>query len=34
VPTITGTGWITGFAQYVVDTTDPFPNGWTVGDIW
>jgi proline racemase len=34
VPTITGTAWITGFAQYVVDPTDPFPNGWTVGDIW
>ena len=34
VPTITGTGWITGFANYVVDPTDPFPNGWTVGDIW
>ena len=34
VPTITGTGWITGFAQYVVDPTDPFPDGWTVGDIW
>ena len=34
VPTITGSGWITGFAQYVVDPTDPFPNGWTVGDIW
>ena len=34
VPTITGTGWITGFAEYVVDPTDPFPNGWTVGDIW
>ena len=34
VPTITGTGWITGFATYVVDPTDPFPNGWTVGDIW
>lgn len=34
VPTTTGTGWITGFARYVVDPTDPFPNGWTVGDIW
>lgn len=34
VPTITGTGWITGFAQYVVDPTDPYPDGWTVGDIW
>jgi proline racemase len=34
LPTITGTAWITGFAQYVVDPEDPFPNGWTVGDIW
>jgi proline racemase len=34
VPTITGTGWITGFASYVVDPSDPFPEGYTVGDIW
>jgi proline racemase len=34
VPTIGGTAWITGFAQYVLDPDDPFPNGWTVGDIW
>jgi len=34
VPTITGSAWITGFAQYVVDPDDPFPNGYTVGDIW
>jgi proline racemase len=34
VPTITGTAWITGFAQYVVDPEDPFPEGFTVGDIW
>ena len=34
VPTLTGTAWITGFAQYVVDPEDPFPNGFTVGDIW
>ncbi len=34
VPTITGQAWITGFAQYVVDPEDPFPNGFTVGDIW
>ena len=34
VPTITGAGWITGIAQYVVDPTDPFPTGFTVGDIW
>ena len=29
-----GTAWITGFASYVVDPTDPFPEGFTVGDIW
>ena len=34
VPTITGQAWITGFARYVVDPTDPFPDGFTVGDIW
>jgi proline racemase len=34
VPTITGTAWITGFASYVVDPTDPFPEGFTVGDLW
>lgn len=34
VPTISGTAWITGFAQYVVDPDDPFPNGYTVGDLW
>jgi proline racemase len=34
VPTITGTAWITGFASYVVDPEDPFPDGYTVGDIW
>jgi proline racemase len=34
VPTITGQAWITGFAKYVVDPTDPFPDGYTVGDIW
>ena len=34
VPEITGHAWITGFADYVVDPTDPFPTGFTVGDIW
>ena len=34
VPTITGTAWITGFASYVVDPGDPFPEGYTVGDLW
>lgn len=34
VPTISGRAWITGFAHYVVDADDPFPEGFTVGDIW
>jgi proline racemase len=34
VPTLKGSAWITGFAQYVVDPEDPFPNGFTVGDLW
>jgi proline racemase len=34
VPTIRGTAWITGTAQYVVDVDDPFPDGYTVGDLW
>ncbi|MGA8270226.1 MAG: proline racemase family protein [Candidatus Sulfotelmatobacter sp.] len=34
VPMLSGTAWITGFAQYVVDPEDPFPEGFTVGDIW
>jgi proline racemase len=34
VPTITGQAWITGFATYVLDPTDPFPDGFTMGDIW
>jgi proline racemase len=34
VPTIAGQAWITGFAQYVLDPDDPFPSGFTVGDLW
>ena len=34
VPALSGQAWITGFAQYVLDPTDPFPNGYTMGDIW
>ncbi|MGE3798885.1 MAG: proline racemase family protein [Thermomicrobiales bacterium] len=34
IPTITGQAWITGFAQYVVDPTDPFQEGFVVGDLW
>ncbi|MCE7006481.1 proline racemase family protein [Kibdelosporangium philippinense] len=28
VPTVTGRAWITGMAQYLLDPTDPFPNGF------
>ncbi|HLJ58263.1 MAG TPA: proline racemase family protein [bacterium] len=34
IPRLSGRAWITGFAQYVVDADDPFPNGFTVGDLW
>ncbi len=34
VPAISGQAWITGFANYVLDPSDPFPCGYKVGDIW
>jgi proline racemase len=34
VPEISGQGWITGTGEYVLDETDPFPEGFKVGDIW
>jgi proline racemase len=34
VPELSGRAWITGFATYVVAGDDPFPEGFTVGDIW
>jgi proline racemase len=34
VPTLSGQAWITGFASYVIDPDDPFPEGFTVSDIW
>jgi proline racemase len=34
VPRISGRAWITSISQYVVDAEDPFPDGYTVGDIW
>ncbi len=34
VPTIKGRAWITGLAQYVLDAEDPFPEGFTVSDLW
>lgn len=34
VPTIAGRAWITQHATVVCDPSDPFPEGYTVGDIW
>ncbi|GAA3708151.1 proline racemase family protein [Zhihengliuella alba] len=34
VPTISGQAWITGYTTWVLDADDPFPEGFTVGDIW
>jgi proline racemase len=34
VPMVTGQAWITGTNQYVIDETDPFPEGFTIGDLW
>lgn len=34
VPQLTGSAWITGRVQMVVDDDDPFPDGYTVGDLW
>ncbi len=31
---LSGRAWITGVADYVVDPTDPFPEGFRVGDLW
>lgn len=34
IPTISGQAWITGTAKYTIDPDDPFPEGFTVADIW
>ncbi len=34
VPTITGESWIYGYGNLVLDPTDPFEEGFTIGDIW
>jgi proline racemase len=34
VPTISGQAWITGLSTYTLDPTDPFPEGFTVSDLW
>src|SRR5260370_472133 len=34
VPTLTGSAWIASISQYVLDAEDPFPEGFTLRDIW
>ncbi|MEP2533379.1 proline racemase family protein [Shimia sp.] len=34
VPSLAGQGWIYGTSNYTLDPTDPFPRGFTVGDMW
>ncbi|MCO5220841.1 MAG: proline racemase family protein [Thermomicrobiales bacterium] len=34
VPAITGQAWIYGLSNYLVDPSDPFQDGFVVGDIW
>ena len=34
VPQLTGSAWITGHTAYRLDDDDPFPEGFTVGDLW
>jgi proline racemase len=31
---LSGQAWITALSQYVLDPDDPFPTGFTLGDIW
>jgi proline racemase len=30
IPTVTGSAWITGMGQYLLDPADPFPRGFTL----
>ena len=34
VPALSGQGWIYGLSHYTLDPSDPFPAGYTVGDMW
>ncbi|CCH80204.1 conserved hypothetical protein [Nostocoides japonicum T1-X7] len=34
IPTISGQAWITGYTTWVLDPTDPHPDGFVVGDLW
>lgn len=34
IPSIRGSAWITGFHNYVLDPTDPWPEGYVMADTW
>ena len=34
VPELSGQGWIYGTSNWTLDPTDPFPQGYKIGDIW
>lgn len=34
IPSISGTAWITGSFQYLLDPEDPWPRGYRVSDTW
>jgi proline racemase len=34
IPTLSGQAWIHGTANWTLDPSDPFPQGYTVGDMW
>jgi len=34
VPEITGSAWVTGTHQHLVDPSDPWPRGYRVADTW
>ena len=34
IPTVTGRAWITGTHQYLLDPSDPWPEGYRIGDTW
>ena len=34
ITTIAGQAWTTGIMQFGLDPTDPFPEGYTLSDVW
>ena len=34
IPEITGSAWITGTHQYMLDPDDPWPEGYRLSDTW